>query len=497
MGLRDTSVWKALSNLPFVRNFTLPLGAFCLVVGLNVLSNGFDIAIYNTVQAMDAFQHTFGDVCNPKGICHISTRNLSLLNSIPYITYAAALWVASEIGERYGRRVFYISMNIICLVGIAISYTAKSYGQILVGRSVVNMYTGMEGWLIPLFISELVPPRVRGAMVSTYVFGRLIGSLIIVIVAYATAPIPGDDSWKIPVAVLFSVPSLALLLTWFVPESPRWLIRMEREDKAISVLKYLNDSRPGYDIDEDMGRMRFSLEQNAEGSGWKDLFRGHILRRTSIAMIANFFALVSGQAFANTYGTIFIKSLNVYNPYVFTIIIKVAGIVGALTFALLVDHVGRRFFYHTLAPMAAVCMTVIGSFGAIHNPSKQAKLVIASMFPCYGFFLLGSFAPLGTLIPAKIPSPRLRDKTAMAAFTVQNLTNFVTTFTVPYLINAGYANLRAKVGFIYGFLGLAGSVWAFFYYPELKGRSLEEIDLVFIKNIPARHTRGEHLKHLS
>nr|RBQ99280.1 hypothetical protein FVER53263_00101 [Fusarium verticillioides] len=412
---------------------------------------------------MNAFQHTFGDVCNPKGICHISTRNLSLLNSIPYITYASALWVASVIGERYGRRVVYISMNIICLVGIAISYTSKSYGQILAGRSVVNIYTGMEGWLIPLFISELVPPRVRGAMVSTYVFGRLIGSLIIGIVAYATAPIPGDDSWKIPVAVLFS---------------------------------YLNDGHPGYDIDEDMARMRVSLERNVEGSGWRDLFKGHNLRRTSIAMIANFFALASGQAFANTYGTIFIKSLNVYNPYVFTIIIKVGGIVGALTFALLVDHVGRRFFYHTLAPMAAICMIVIGSVGAIHNPSKQAKLVIASMFPCYGLFLLGSFAPLGTLIPAEIPSPRLRDKTAMAAFTVQNLTNFVTTFTVPYLTDAGYANLGAKIGFIYGALGLAGCVWAFFYYPELEGRSLEEIDLMFIENIPARHTRSKHLKHL-
>ncbi|KAF4483570.1 arylsulfatase, partial [Fusarium agapanthi] len=165
------------------------------------------------------------------------------------------------------------------------------------------------------------------------------------------------------------------------------------------------------------------------------------------------------------------------------------GIFGALTFALLVDHVGRRFFYHTLAPMAAVCMIGMGSIGAMHNPSKQAKLVIASMFPCYGFFLLGSFAPLGILIPAETPSPRLRDKTAMAAFTVQNQTNFVTTFIVPYLVDAGYANLRAKVGFLNGLLGLAGCVWAFFYYPELKGCLLKEINFIFIENIPARHTQ--------
>lgn len=111
-------------------------------------------------------------------------------------------------------------------------------------------------------------------------------------------------------------------------------------------------------------------------------------------MISNFFALASGQAFANTYGTLFIKSLNVYNPYVFTIIIKVGGIAGALTFLLLVDHVGRRVFYFTLAPLASVCMMVVGGIGTVPNPSNSAKLVIASMFPCYGFFLLGSFVPL-------------------------------------------------------------------------------------------------------
>jgi MFS transporter, SP family, sugar:H+ symporter len=80
----------------------------------------------------------------------------------------------------------------------------------------------------------------------------------------------------------------------------------------------------------------------------------------------------------------------------------------------------------------------------------------------------------------------------MAAFTVQNLMNFITTFTLPYLLGPGYANLGAKVGFIYGSIGFTGCIWAFFYYPELKGRSLEEIDLMFIENVPARRTRSKH-----
>lgn len=190
--------------------------------------------------------------------------------------------MASFVGERFGRRIVYILMNIICLCGIAVSYTAKSYGQVLAGRCIVNIYTGMEGWLIPMFTAELVPPPVRGAMVTMYVFGRLIGSLIIGIVAYATASIPGNDSWKIPVAVLFSAPSLALLLNRLIPESPRWLIRMGREDKAIASLKYLNDGYPGYNVDDDMARMKDSLERSLEASGWMDLFKGTNLASSSL-----------------------------------------------------------------------------------------------------------------------------------------------------------------------------------------------------------------------
>lgn len=177
-------------------------------------------------------------------------------------------------------------MNVICLIGIAVSYTAKSYGQILAGRCIVNIYTGMEGWLIPLFLAEMVPPNVRGAIVSIYVFGRLIGSLIIGIVAYATAPIPGDNSWKIPLGVLFSVPALALILIWVVPESPRWLIRKGRDEKAVANLNYLHHGRPGYDVNEDLAQMKISLERNTEGSGWKDLFTDHNL--------ASFFSTIPG-----------------------------------------------------------------------------------------------------------------------------------------------------------------------------------------------------------
>jgi MFS transporter, SP family, sugar:H+ symporter len=76
----------------------------------------------------------------------------------------------------------------------------------------------------------------------------------------------------------------------------------------------------------------------------------------------------------------------------------------------------------------------------------------------------------------------------MASWSVQNVVNFVTSFTVPYLTDAGYANLGAKVGFIYGTAAVTAVAWAYFYYPELTGRSLEEIDEMLRQGVPARET---------
>jgi hypothetical protein len=95
------------------------------------------------------------------------------------------------------------------------------------------------------------------------------------------------------------------------------------------------------------------------------------------------------------------------------------------------------------------------------------------------------------LTGAEVPSPRLRDKSAVVGWSFQNLWAFVVTFVVPYLINDAYAGLQSKVGFIFGSICVLGLVWAYFFFPELKGRSLEEIDEFFQAKVPAGKSRGK------
>ncbi|KXH64672.1 hypothetical protein CNYM01_08201 [Colletotrichum nymphaeae SA-01] len=482
------TIWLPARRLPFSQDVTWSMGLLCLVLGLNVLSNGFDLSVYNTIQAMDSFQQRFGDICNAKGVCRISTTRLSLLNSIPFLAYALGLPFASTIGETFGRRVVYILMNLVCIAGVSVTYTSQSFGQVLADRCIVHIYTGMESWLVPLFIAEVVPAKIRGMLVSGYMIGRLLGTIIISCVSFSTSTWPGDSSWKTPIAVLFSIPSLMILVTVFIPESPRWLLVKERYEKALVNFQGLNDGRADFDGEFELAAMKANLEQHTEKGSWADLFRGDNLRRTTIALLPPFFSQATGQAFANVYGTIFYKSLGTVNPFVFTIISQCSGLIGSLSFMLLVDRVGRRSFWKTLVPLGGVSMMILGGLGTIRDPSQAEKLATACMLSLFGFSFLGSLAQLAAITPAEVPSPHLRGKTAMMAWTVNNFANFVATFTLPYLMNPGYGNLGPKVGFIYGSFSFISVVWGFFYFPEMKGKTLEKVDMMFRARVPARKT---------
>lgn len=81
---------------------------------------------------------------------------------------------------------------------------------------------------------------------------------------------------------------------------------------------------------------------------------------------------------------------------------------------------------------------------------------------------------------------RVKEKTNLLACVISVLTTFVTSFSTPYLINEDYANLGAKVGYIYGSTNVTMVILTYFFIPELKGRTLEEVDELFETDMPLR-----------
>ena len=100
------------------------------------------------------------------------------------------------------------------------------------------------------------------------------------------------------------------------------------------------------------------------------------------------------------------------------------------------------------------------------------------------------------MVAAEVPHLTLRDKTLMVSYLLSFIFEFGVSFSLPYLLYAPYADLESKVGFIYGSVALVAVIWAWFYLPETRKRSLEELEELWAEKIPAWRfaeykTRGE------
>ena len=96
-------------------------------------------------------------------------------------------------------------------------------------------------------------------------------------VSYSTSTWPGNTAWRTPLVILFSVPSVALLATVVIPESPRWLALQGRDQDALQNLEYLNDGREGFDSITEMSIIKATIERHEDKGSWADLFRGNDL----------------------------------------------------------------------------------------------------------------------------------------------------------------------------------------------------------------------------
>jgi len=229
------------------------------------------------------------------------------------------------------------------------------------------------------------------------------------------------------------------------------------------------------------------LEQELEHSTtYLDCFKGANLRRTEISVMVYLIQVIGGNPLIG-YANFFFEQAGLDSSDAFNMGVgnTALGFVGTVLSWPLLRYFGRRSIYLYGITVMTILLFIIAflDFGRSKSGAVWAQ---ASLMDVWTFIYQMTVGPICFVIISEISATRLRGKTIALATAVQALASIVFTVAMPYMLNSDQANWRGKAGFLFGGISMACTIWCWFRIPESRGRTFEELDIMFEKKIPAR-----------
>lgn len=379
--------------------------------------------------------------------------------------------LAGPISDRIGRRRFMLVSAVLFLVSAVGCALPRTIAEFMAFRFVGGLGIGSAAVLSPLYIAEIAPARARGALVSVNQLAIVTGILLAYFVNWAFAG-AGPANWRWMYA-MGAVPSVVFfLLLLGVPESPRWLVKNGREDEARAVLTRADTAEAAAAGVRDI-KETLALE---EGS-FRELFRPAFRRPLLVAVVLAVFQQITG-----------INAILYYAPRIFegagfermsaigqSTIVGLVNMLFTLVAIVLADRVGRRPLLLVATAGMGVSLVLLGA--AFRFPLLPASALLFIILLYIAFFA-SAMGPLVWVVMAEIFPIKVRGAAMGLATLVLWLADFAVTLTFPVISDRFHP---ASAFWLYAAMCAVDLVFMWFFLPETKGRSLEEIERGWLK----------------
>jgi SP family sugar:H+ symporter-like MFS transporter len=378
---------------------------------------------------------------------------------------------AGPLSDRLGRRNLVIIAAILFTIGAIGAALSPNVAVLVLFRVVLGLAVGTAALVVPLYLSEIAPTEIRGAISSLNQLNIVVGILLAFIV---NALLANAEAWRWMLG-LAAIPSLVLLIgMFFLPETPRWLVSQDRDEDARDVLRR---SRNEEETEKEIRDIR-EVEEQEEG-GLRELTASWVRPALIVAIGLAVFQQIIG-----------INTIIYYAPTTLTnvgygaaaaiyanLIIGVVNVLMTLVAIWIIDRVGRKpLLLVGLVGMVA-SLTILGlSTLLLSEPSSPTDAVAVITLLCLAGFIISFAATWGPTVWVMLPEVlplRIRGTAMGVAIFLHWIANFLVSQTFPSLL----ASVGPGPVFLgYAVIGVLAFVFVSAFVTETKGRSLEEIE---------------------
>jgi len=429
--------------------------AWSMVVALGGFLFGFDTAVISGAEK--SIQQYWG----------LSVFAHGLTISIALIGTVVGSLLGARPSDRFGRK------N--TLYFVAAAYLLSSIGTALAGdwymflsfRFLGGLGVGISSVTAPIYISEVSPAERRGRLVGLFQFNVVLGILISYLSNYLLSQ-GGETSWRWMLGVQ-AFPSLVfLVLIYFIPESPRWLILKKGEAaRALEILRIINP----LNCEKELQAIQESdLHNKANHSD--NLFSGKYKTPIVLAMLFAFFNQVSGiNAIIYYAPRIFeMAGLGAHSSLLSTVGIGLINFLFTLIAINFIDRVGRRVLM-LIGSVGLICSLFLVAF-TFYSGHMSGVAIPVYMMLFIAFFAFSQGAVIWVFISEIFPN-QVRAKGQTLGSSTHWIMAALIAFGFPYLAE----NLGGAITFsFFGVMMVFQLVFVWRFMPETKGKSLEQIE---------------------
>ncbi|CAN6338435.1 unnamed protein product [Urochloa humidicola] len=446
---------------------------FCAVLAsMTSILTGYNVAVMSGAQIFMA--EDLG----------VSDAQIEVLSGVINLYSLAGALLAGWTSDRLGRRLTIVLANVFFLAGPLCMALAGGYNALMVGRFIAGIAIGYDFVIAPIYAAEISPASSRGLLTSVPEIFNNTGVMLSYVSNLAFSGLPSHLSWRVMFAAGAVPPVFLAAGTLTMPESPRWLAMKGRVAEAKSVLHRTSDTAA------EAERRLLEIEdvvntgggKGNRGGAWREAAAKPGVRRVlAMVLTLQFFQQASGIDSVVLYGPRILAAAGVTSNASLLGLNVIFGVAkaGSILIAMaLVDRAGRRPLLLVSTGGMAASLVLVGSLFAASSAGGAAAVSAASVAAvvAYVVFFSMGLGPMAWVYCSEILPLRLRGQGAGLG-TAMNRT--MCAVVIMTFISLYKAVTMAGAFYLYAAVSAAAFVFVYTCLPETRGRSLEDMEVLF------------------